>query len=208
MILLLFIAIIIVIVLIFGSRIYVLSKSTKGKNIPDTRTQQALIVLDVQNDTLQVPQYKNQMEIIDHINNAIDYALERDLFIVYAKQEVSNPIDSILSGGLYKTNSSGSELAYSLTIASDSIFQKSSNDFFSSKEFEKFLAKNNIGELYLVGADASACVLKTAQGARNRNYQVNILTDCIFSIDETYLTKAMEKYNNNDIHLLTSSKLP
>lgn len=208
MILLSFIAILTIILLIFGSRIYILSKSTKGEQIPSTRTQQALIVLDVQKDTIQIPQYKDQYEVIDHINSAIDYALKRDIFIVYAKQEISNPIDLILSGGLYKKNTSGTELADSLAIASDTIFPKSSNDSFSNREFEKFLAKNNIGELYLVGADASACVLKTALGARNRNYKVNILTDCIFSIDKTYLTKAMKEYKNNDIRLLPSSKLP
>lgn len=53
-----------------------------------------------------------------------------------------------------------------------------------------------------MGADASACVYKTALGGLNRNYQVIILEDCIFSIsDKFFLNEAIKKYENKGIQV-------
>lgn len=46
----------------------------------------ALVVIDLQNDIT-----KNYREIIDNVNRAIDFALEKDMHVVYIKQKNVSP---------------------------------------------------------------------------------------------------------------------
>lgn len=51
-----------------------------------------------------------------------------------------------------------------------------------------------INTLYIVGADATACVYKTSLGGVNRGYNVVILKECIFLTNENTLNKMLKKY--------------
>ena len=124
----------------------------------------------------------------------IEKANEMNIPVVYSKQEFSKPLDKFLSGGVYKQGSDGSKLSSQLSVTSKNIFSKEKSDLFSSNAFEDFLATNNIKELYLVGADASSCVLKTTEAGLMRKYEITILKDCLFSIDEKHLNKALSTY--------------
>ena len=186
--------IILTIFLIFGFRIYQLNSISKGKSIPESRKNQVLIVLDIQNDTLAIPQYKNSKTLLQNINNVVEDAQTNNIPIIYSMQESTNPIDKILTGGRYTKNTEGINLSNDLSVVSNNIFTKDRNDIFSNKAFESFLEDNNIGELYLVGADASSCVLKSTEAALNRKYKVVILKDCLFSVNSKYLNDALSKY--------------
>lgn len=179
---------------IIGIRIYKLSLSSSGDTISESRNGKALVVLDIQNDTLSVPQYKNSSNLLENINKTIEEANKLNIPVVYSKQEFSKPLDKLLSGGVYRQGSTGSKLSNELSVTSTNIFSKERSDLFSSNDFENFLATNNIGELYLVGADASSCVLKTTEAGINREYKVTVLKDCIFSIDEKRLKTALNTY--------------
>lgn len=175
-------------------RIYKLSLSSSGDTISESRNGKALVVLDIQNDTLSVPQYKNPSNLLENINKTIEEANKLNIPVVYSKQGFSKPLDKWLSGGVYQQGSTGSKLSGELSVISANIFSKERSDLFSSNDFENFLATNNIDELYLVGADASSCVLKTAKAGINREYKVTVLKDCIFSIDEKRLKTALNTY--------------
>ncbi|MGG5370981.1 isochorismatase family cysteine hydrolase [Enterococcus sp. AZ196] len=186
--------VIIIIGTIVGLRTYQLSKPSSGEIISNLRSGKAIVVLDIQNDTLSVPQYKNSSDLINNINQVIEKANEMNIPVVYSKQEFSKPLDKFLSGGVYKQGSDGSKLSSQLSVTSKNIFSKEKSDLFSSNAFEDFLATNNIKELYLVGADASSCVLKTTEAGLMRKYEITILKDCLFSIDEKHLNKALSTY--------------
>ncbi|MBO0453403.1 cysteine hydrolase family protein [Candidatus Enterococcus murrayae] len=187
-------AVIIVVGAIIGFRIYQLSRSSSGDTISDSRSGKALVVLDIQNDTLSVPQYKNSTNLVKNINQAIKNANEMNIPVVYSKQEFNKPLDKFLSGGVYQQGSTGSKLSNELSITSEHIFSKEKSDLFSSNAFEEFLSTHNIKELYLIGADASSCVLKTTEAGLARNYKVTVLKDCLFSIDKKRLNKALNTY--------------
>ena len=69
----------------------------------------------------------------------------------------------------------------------------------SQKKFDQYLNDNMINTLYIVGADATACVYKTSLGGVNRGYHVTILEDCVFSANKNVLNKMLLKYEKNEI---------
>ncbi|MCX8132123.1 MAG: cysteine hydrolase [Clostridia bacterium] len=185
---------------VIAGRILFLSSATTGKTIADYRNgKAALLVIDIQEDTLNVPQYSNSKELIQNINTSIEYAAENGMDIIYIKQEYSNIFDSLLTGGMYKANSKGSALSSQMIIKSDNIFSKLRSDSFSENNFEKYLIDNQIDTLYIVGADASACVYKTSLGGVNRGYHVVVLKDCLFSVNKNILNKMLERYIKDGI---------
>ena len=170
---------------IIGARAFYLSKVTKGdKIVPNNISKSALLVLDIQNDTIGIKEYSNSNHLLENINSAIKYANKNNIDILYTKQEFSNPLDKLLSGGLYGKGNSGAELSQQLQILSSNIFEKERTDSFSNKKLENYLLENEITTIYIVGADACACVYKTALAGINRGYNVIILEDCIFSVND------------------------
>lgn len=181
---------------IFVVRIYQLNNVSKGQKISNKSIEKALIVLDIQKDTLSIPQYKNSDKLLDNINTTIKKADSLNIPVIYSKQVGNNPVDKLMTGGKYKKDSEGINFSDQLILASDNVFYKTKNDLFSNKEFEEFLLKNSIGDLYIVGADASACVSKTTEAALNRGYKVTLIKDSIFSINHKYLDKVITKYKD------------
>lgn len=185
---------------LIAGRIVFLTSATTGKTIANYgKDNAALLVIDVQEDTLSFPQYGNTGELIHNINTATKYAEEQGIDIIYIRQEYSNPLDLLLFGGKYKENSKGASLSSQLQVRSDHIFHKERSDSFSQKTFENYLIDKGINTLYIVGADASACVYKTSLGGVNRGYHVTILSDCIFSMNDTILGKMIKKYKEAGI---------
>lgn len=181
-------------------RVLFLSSATTGKTINEYKNgKTALLVIDIQEDTLKIPKYTNSKQLIQNINTSIEYADRNGMEVIYIKQEFSNIIDLLLMGGMYKANSEGSELSSQLLIKSYNIFSKLRADSFSENSFEQYLIDHQIETLYVVGADASACVYKTSLGGINRGYHVVVLKDCLFSIDENVLNKMSEQYQKDGI---------
>lgn len=188
--------------LIIGGRLYYLSKVTSGETVSSkSDPKSALLVLDVQNDTLAVKEYTKKDVLVERINTAIGFAKENEMEIIYTKQVFSNPLDKLLSGGLYVENREGSELSQEIELLSPHVYTKERTDAFSNKAFEKYLLEQKITTIYIIGADASACVYKTALGGINRNYDIIIIEDCIFSISDKLYNKAIKDYESNGIQV-------
>lgn len=192
---------------IIGGRLYYLSKETFGEEVSgENGNKSALLVLDVQNDTLSMKEYTQKDVLVKNINKEIEFAKENEIEIIYTKQVFTNSIDKFLSGGLYAENTEGSELSPEIEVISSHVYEKERTDAFSNTELEKYLLDQKITTVYIVGADASACVYKTALGGLNRNYQVIILEDCIFSISDKFLNEAIKKYENKGIQVSNLNK--
>lgn len=147
----------------------------------------ALVIIDIQNDIT-----KNYKEIINNINNAIDWAAENNIYIVYIKH-------NNLSSGTrtFKPNTHGAELVPDMNIKSDNIFVKSKGNALTSDDFASFVRDNNINEFYVAGADAVACVKSTCYNMAKNGYKVHVLSDCITSYDKKKIPEMLNYYERN-----------
>ena len=134
----------------------------------------ALVVIDIQNDIT-----KNYKEIIENINKAVDWAVVSDIPVVYIKH-------NNLSAGTrtFKPDTHGAELVPDLKIVSEHVFLKTKGNALTSEGFAAFVSENEIGEFYIAGADAIACVKSTCYNMTKGGYIVHVLSDCITSYDK------------------------
>ena len=64
----------------------------------------------------------------------------------------------------------------------------------TSVEFAAFIAKNEIKEFYIAGADAIACVKSTCYNMAKEDYTVHVLSDCITSYDKRKIEEMLHYY--------------
>ncbi|WP_379162635.1 cysteine hydrolase family protein [Paenibacillus sp. sgz5001063] len=157
----------------------------------------ALVIIDIQNDIT-----KNYKEIIDNINNAIDWAVSNDIHVIYIRHENLSAGTRIL-----KPNTYGSELAIDLKIVSTNVFTKYKGNALTSEEFANFINTNEISELYIAGADATACVKSTCYNLLKSNYEVTVLSDCITSWDKKKIPEMIQYYESKGSKIISLSDL-
>jgi len=159
--------------------------------------KKALVIIDIQNDIT-----KNYKEVIGNINDAIDWAVNNDMHVVYIRHEN-------LSAGTrtFKSNTHGSELVPDMKIVSKNVFTKYKGNALTSEEFSDFINKNEVSEFYITGADAVACVKSTCYNLRKENYGVNVLSDCITSYDKRKIDEMLNYYESNGCKIMRLSDL-
>lgn len=144
----------------------------------------ALVVIDIQNDIT-----KNYKEIIGNINAAIDWAVAQDMYVVYIKH--NNLSDGTRT---FKPDTHGAELVPDMKIVSENIFTKTKGNALTSEGFAAFVSENQIGEFYIAGADAIACVKATCYNMAKDGYKVHVLSDCITSYDKRKIDEMLQYY--------------
>ena len=146
----------------------------------------ALVVIDIQNDIT-----KNYKEIIENINKAVDWAVVSDIPVVYIKHNK-------LSAGTrtFKPDTHGAELVPDLKIVSEHVFLKTKGNALTSEGFAAFVSENEIGEFYIAGADAIACVKSTCYNMTKGGYIVHVLSDCITSYDKRKINEMLQYYES------------
>ena len=146
----------------------------------------ALVVIDIQNDIT-----KNYKEIIENINKAIDWAAGNDIQIVYIRH------NNVSAGTrTFKLDTLGAELVPEMKIESKNIFTKTKGNALTSEEFAAFINENQIGEFYIAGADAIACVKSTCYNMTKEGYVVHVLSDCITSYDKRKIDEMLRYYES------------
>ena len=146
----------------------------------------ALVVIDLQNDIT-----KNYQEIIGTTNQAIDWAVANNMYVVYIQH-------NNLSAGTrtFKPGTHGAEFVPELKIVSEHILPKTKSNALTSEEFDAFIRAHDITEFFIAGADATACVKSTCFNMTKVGYTVHVLSDCITSYDKNKLPEMMEYYAN------------
>lgn len=152
----------------------------------------ALVIIDLQNDIT-----KNYRDIIENVNKAIDWAVERNIHVVYIRHEN-------LSAGTrtFKPDTHGAELVSDLKTVSDNIFTKHKGNALTSEDFSNFIAKNEIRDFYIAGADAIACVKSTCYNLRKSGFAVNVLSDCITSYDKRKIDEMLSYYESKGCKII------
>ena len=147
-------------------------------------SKKALVVIDIQNDIT-----KHYRTIVEKLNTAIDWAEKSGMEIVYIKH-------NNLSAGTrtFKPDTKGAELVPELKVVSNNIFIKTKANALSSEEFFSFIRINGIGEFYITGADATACVKSTCFNLTKAGYTVHVISDCITSYDLKKIPEMLAYY--------------
>ena len=144
----------------------------------------ALIVIDLQNDIT-----KNYKMIIGQVNEAIDWAMENEMHIIYIKHY--NLTEKTRT---FKPNTKGAELVPELKVVTDNVFEKSKASALTSEAFAGFIEKNDIEEFYITGADATGCVKSTSYNLVKAGYKVHVISDCVTSYDLKKLDEMFAYY--------------
>ena len=143
--------------------------------------KKALVVIDIQNDIT-----KHYRDIIDDLNAAIDWAVEREMDVVYIKHNNLSP-----GTRTFKPDSKGAELVPELRIVSNKVFVKTKANALTSEEFSAYIRENGIDEFFITGADATGCVKSTCFNMTKAGYAVHVISDCVTSYD---LKKLLEMF--------------
>lgn len=146
----------------------------------------ALIVIDLQNDIT-----KNYKMIIGQVNEAIDWAMENEMHIIYIKHY--NLTEKTRT---FKPNTNGAELVPELKVVTDNVFEKSKASALTSEAFDGFIEKNDIEEFYITGADATGCVKSTSYNLVKAGYKVHVISDCVTSYDLKKLDEMFAYYGS------------
>ena len=146
--------------------------------------KKALVVIDIQNDIT-----KHYRDIIDDLNAAIDWAVEREMDIVFIKHNNLSP-----GTRTFKPDSKGAELVPELKIVSDMVFVKTKANALTSEEFSAYIRENGIDEFYITGADATGCVKSTCFNMTKAGYTVHVISDCVTSYDLKKLPEMFAYY--------------
>lgn len=159
--------------------------------------KKALVIIDIQNDIT-----KNYKDVIDGINQAIDWAVDHEVFVVYIRHEN-------LSAGTrtFKPNTRGAEFVPDLKMVSENIFTKYKGNALTSEAFAEFIAKNEISDFYITGADAVACVKSTCFNLSKAGYGVTVLSDCITSYDKRKIDEMLRYYESKGCKLIRLNEL-
>ena len=159
--------------------------------------KQALVIIDIQNDIT-----KNYKEIIDNINQSIEWAVQKDMHVVYIRHE--NLSDGTRT---FKPGTRGAELAPDLKIVSEHVFTKSKGNALTSEAFSEFIDNHEISDFYITGADAVACVKSTCYNLSKANYNVNVLSDCITSYDKRKIDEMLQYYESKGCNIISLKDL-
>ncbi len=157
----------------------------------------ALVVIDLQNDIT-----KNYKEIIEKVNEVIDWATQKKLWVIYIQH-------NNLSAGTrtFKPDTHGAELVPELNVVSDHIFTKSKSSALTSDAFAAFIQEHGISEFYIVGADATACIKSTCFNMTKSGYIVHVLSDCITSYDKKKLPEMLAYYETKGCEVIELSEI-
>lgn len=146
----------------------------------------ALVVIDLQNDIT-----KNYREIVERVNQAIDWADGNELYVVYIQH-------NNLSAGTrtFKSGTRGAELVPEMKVVSNHIFTKTKSNALTSEDFTNFIQEHGIAEFFIAGADATACIKSTCFNMAKNGYVVHVLSDCITSYDKKKLPEMLNYYES------------
>ena len=153
----------------------------------------ALVVIDIQNDIT-----KHYRDIIGNINSAIEWAVVEEMHVIYIKH---NNITAATR--TFKPGSKGEELVPEMKVVSDNIFVKTKSNALTSEAFSVFIAANGINEIYVTGADATACVKSTCFNMTKAGFTVHVLSDCITSYDLKKLPEMLAYYESKGCEVKT-----
>jgi nicotinamidase-related amidase len=159
----------------------------------------AILIVDMLNDfilpgaTLEVPETR---KIIPNIKKEIKEARKNKDYIIYVCDSHAEDDKEFKIWPKHAIRGTeGAKVVKELSPQKeDFIIEKNTYDGFYETNLQSLLKQLNVDELTIVGCVSNICILYTASSAVLRGYKVNILLNCIASIDEEGRTCALKQF--------------
>lgn len=199
------IGLILVVLVWLGHGVWRIGAVSAGATIPENRSAQALILVDLQTVFWDDGPYSedDKTRAQAAILNEINLAKERGDTIVALRHEWSIPSTKLLARLTMKgqaiAGTSGTEIARPFAGLADHELLKRVQDGFESGELDALFADADVGHVRIVGLDYNFCVQKTALAARNRGYDVRAVTAATLASANT--TKAEQRLTDSGVVL-------
>lgn len=170
----------------------------------------ALLVIDLQeyttgkvstNDVFK----KAAEDLIQKTNKITEKSAENGILVIYIRSEITNPLINLMNNSMAE-GSPGAQLDRRLNIISDHIVPKEKQDAFSNSDLDSILIKSEISRLFIVGLDAAYCVNSTIEGARNRGYDIAVISDAIVSDPDSMKILMLDEFANRGVEILNSEE--
>lgn len=158
-----------------------------------------LIVIDVQNVFVNE---KNKF-IVNGIKSLIESdKFDKVIFTVFINNEKSSFVKYLNWNKAFR--SEGTRIVEDLRSFSDIIIERSTFSAFGAKEILNYISKED--EIYLCGLDTDACVLATAYEGIDIGFDIKVIDDLIFSVNEEMHAIGMNVMRRNIPNILINSK--
>lgn len=133
----------------------------------------ALLVIDVQEDYVGEKRNSKRFPyhsdvLLSRINQRIKGCTEENCMVVY-----------ILNRFFYQSRRFIPRLVKGLDVVSQNIFIKNRANCFTNPKLIRFLHKNSITELELVGIDGNYCIAASARAGKKNGFSVLLNQPCI-----------------------------
>ncbi|WP_422474458.1 cysteine hydrolase family protein [Endozoicomonas sp. ALB032] len=170
-------------------------------------TQQALIVIDIQNDYFKAGKYAlHQTEVTLTQNlKAIELAKGKNIPIIHIQHLVSPEAGE---GLFFYENSHGAEIhADILAAAPDApIITKRHADCFEKTNLDEILQALNVNEIILTGMMTHNCITHTALSPAAARYQPKVIEECVCTTDRITHALALDAMQVRGIEMSTIEK--
>jgi nicotinamidase/pyrazinamidase len=187
------------------------SRISQGKPIiQKEEKKQALLVIDIQEGITGKSSTddfftKNSEKLISAVNLVIDSVAAHKIPVIYIRNEISDPLINMLNNSLAK-GSPGAALDARLKVVSDYILSKDVGDAFSNPLLDSILIKNDINRLLFTGLDLGQCVKNTILAAKNRNYDICLISDAVISNPDSIKESLLEEFRKKGSEIMTSKE--
>ena len=184
---------------------------TEGTSIENYQpNNSALLVIDIQEYTTGEVSINEVFktaadDLIRRINMITEKSAENGIPVIYIRSEISNPLINLMNNSL-AVGSLGAQLDKRLNILSDYVIPKEKQDAFSNSNLDSILIQSEISRLFVVGLDAAFCVNSTIEGARNRGYDIAVISDAIISDPDSMKNHMMDEFVNRGVEILSSQE--
>jgi len=184
-----------------------IQRPTQGVRI-EPRPGTALLIVDLQEVFWNDAHYDTATRARVEAALAREAALAQDRGdpVIALRQEWSTPGTRLLARLLMKgealRGSPGTALAAPFQGLADHVVVKRVQDGFETGELDVVLRVLGIGRLKIAGLDGVHCVAKTAQGALNRGYDVDLIRDAIATRDPAVFETVEEALSGQGVRLV------
>jgi len=194
--------------IIFEKRGSIVTEGTSIENYQPNNS--ALLVIDIQEYTTGEVSINEVFktaadDLIRRINMITEKSAENGIPVIYIRSEISNPLINLMNNSL-AVGSLGAQLDKRLNILSDYVIPKEKQDAFSNSNLDSILIQSEISRLFVVGLDAAFCVNSTIEGARNRGYDIAVISDAIISDPDSMKNHMMDEFVNRGVEILSSQE--
>lgn len=175
--------------------------------------KKALLVMNMQKDFLgehaRLPVARDQLQLLlETTNKMIAKASTAGIDIIYIGNEFE-PRDwlaNLFRRGAAIKGRPETALDSRLQVVNDNYFATIRPDAFSNPGLQQWLEQREITHLIMVGVFAAWCVSSTALAAKNRGYQVTVITDAVACSKDSSRGRSLRRMHDSGIATIYSDE--